>query len=67
MALGRRIAVAERRERGFAHGAETWLVPRYYRGRLIGFVQRDDNRSAMRALLALDRMLDRRARENCRS
>jgi hypothetical protein len=67
VALGRRMAVAERRERGFAHGAETLLVPRYYRGRLIGFVRRDDNRSAMRALLAIDRMLDRRAPGNCRS
>ena len=67
VALGRNMATVERRERGFAYGAETLLVPRYYRGRLIGFVQRDDNRSAMRALLALDRMLDRRARENCRS
>ena len=67
VALGRRIAVAERRERGFAHGAETLLVPRYYRWRLIGFVQRDDNRSTMRALRSIDRMLDRRTGENCRS
>ena len=67
VALGRNMAAAERRERGFAYGAETLLVPRTYRGRLIGFVQRDDNRSAMRALRSIDRMLDRRTGENCRS
>jgi hypothetical protein len=57
----------EKRERAFAYGAETLLVPRTYRGRLIGFVQRDDNRSAMRALRMLDRMIDRRTGENCQS
>jgi hypothetical protein len=67
VALGRNMAAVERREGAFAHGAETLLVPRYYRGRLIGFVQRDDNRSAMRALRSIDRMLDRRTHENCQN
>jgi hypothetical protein len=67
VALGRNMAAVEKRERAFAYGAETLLVPRTYRGRLIGFVQRDDNRSAMRALRMLDRMIDRRTGENCQS
>lgn len=40
-------------------GIETLLVPRYYRGRLIGFVQREDLAGAMRLLLRLDRLADR--------
>ena len=42
-------------------GADTLLVPRYYRGRLIGFVQREDAAGAMRMLGQLDRMADRAA------
>jgi hypothetical protein len=38
---------------------ETLLVPRFYRGRLIGFVQREDVAGAMRALRRLDRVNDR--------
>jgi hypothetical protein len=37
-------------------GNETLLVPRYYRGRLIGFVQREDVSGAMRQLARLDRL-----------
>jgi hypothetical protein len=37
-------------------GIETLLVPRYYRGRLIGFVQREDVGAAMRLLSRLDRL-----------
>jgi hypothetical protein len=40
-------------------GIETLLVPRYYRGRLVGFVQREDTAGAMRLLLRLDRLADR--------
>ena len=38
---------------------ETILVPRFYRGRLIGFVQREDTAGAMRVLAQLDRIADR--------
>lgn len=40
-------------------GVETIWVPRYYRGRLIGFVQREDVRGAMRHLRVLDRIAER--------
>ena len=40
-------------------GIETILVPRYYRGRLVGFVQREDVGAAMRKLALLDRLADR--------
>ena len=39
----------------FALAFEPMLVPRFYRGRLVGFVQREDNAAALRALRALDR------------
>lgn len=42
-----------------ASRVETLLVPRYFRGRLIGYVQRDDVAGAMRTLNMLDRMADR--------
>jgi hypothetical protein len=38
-----------------AYSFETMLVPRFYRGRLVGFVQREDHAAALRALRALDR------------
>ncbi len=34
-------------------------MPRHYRGRLIGFVQREDTGAAMRALRQLDRLAER--------
>jgi hypothetical protein len=40
-------------------GIETIWTPRYYRGRLIGFVAREDQRGAMRRLGQLDRIADR--------
>ena len=40
-------------------GSETLLVPRYYRGRLIGFVQREDAGAAMRLLRRLDQVAER--------
>lgn len=40
------------------HAFETILVPRFYRGRLVGFVQRQDNQAALRALAELDRHAD---------
>jgi hypothetical protein len=38
---------------------ETLLVPRYYRGRLIGYVEREDVRGAMAQLGVLDRLAAR--------
>ena len=38
---------------------ETLLVPRYYRGRLIGYVQREDLSGAMARLARLDRLAAR--------
>jgi hypothetical protein len=38
---------------------ETLLVPRYYRGRLVGYVQREDLSGAMARLARLDRLADR--------
>jgi hypothetical protein len=40
-------------------GIETILVPRYYRNRLVGFVQREDVGGAGRRLAELDRIADR--------
>jgi hypothetical protein len=42
---------------------DTLLVPRFYRGRLIGFVERADNRGTMRTLALLDRLADRLERQ----
>ena len=55
--LGRKVWEAKRCSPGprLAYGFETLLVPRFYRGRLIGFVQRKDNAAALRALAELDR------------
>lgn len=45
---------------GASHsGIETLLVPRFYRGRLIGFVQREDISGAIAKLRQLDRIADR--------
>jgi hypothetical protein len=38
---------------------ETLLVPRYYRGRLIGYIQREDVSGAMARLARLDRLAER--------
>jgi len=40
-------------------GIEEIWVPRYYRGRLVGFVVREDVRGAMRRLGQLDRIAER--------
>jgi hypothetical protein len=46
------------RSQAAGFGLETILVPRFYRGRLVGFVQREDFRGAMRVLARLDRLAD---------
>jgi hypothetical protein len=40
------------------HGLDTILVPRVYRGRLVGFVLREDLKGTMRTLARLDRIAD---------
>lgn len=59
-AIGRAVTEAKRCRPGpeLEYGLETMLVPRYYRGRLIGFVQRQDHRVAMRMLAELDRQIE---------
>ena len=56
-----REARAAGASRGFASssGVEILLVPRYYRGRLIGFVQREDLSGVMARLGRLDRIAAR--------
>jgi hypothetical protein len=44
--------------RDFILPFETVFVPRFYRGRLVGFVQRQDHMAALRALAELDRHED---------
>jgi hypothetical protein len=41
------------------HAFETLFVPRFYRGKLVGYVQREDHRSALRQLAHLDRIAAR--------
>ena len=48
-------------------GIDTVLVPRFYRGRLVGYVQRDDLSGAMARLARLDRLADRLAADPDRS
>ena len=40
-------------------GIDAVMVPRFYRGRLVGFVQREDVGGAMRKLVLLDRIAER--------
>ena len=42
-------------------GLETLLVPRFFRGRLIGFVQREQDHDLISKLKSLDRMIARAA------
>ena len=51
--------VARTRDEHFLHGIETLLVPRFYRGRLIGFVQKEQNHAALRTLTMLDKIAAR--------
>jgi len=51
--LARQLRAAYDRRPDLLPGAETVLVPRYYRGRLLGFVQRDDITRLMHAAAQL--------------
>lgn len=51
--------VARTRDEHFLHGIQTLLVPRFYRGRLIGFVQKEQNHAALRTLTMLDKIAAR--------
>jgi hypothetical protein len=57
--FARQARAAPRASRLMDSGIETIWVPRYYRGRLIGFIEREDVRGAMRKLGVLDRIAER--------
>lgn len=52
--------VAGQRTGDLCYQTETLLVPRFYGGRLLGFVQRPDDRHVLGTLRQLDRMIARR-------
>ena len=56
--MGRAALRARRRQPGpdLSWAMETLLVPKFYRGRLVGFVQRHDDRAAIRLLAECDQM-----------
>lgn len=60
-AQNRRVLRPALSHRALIDGVERLLVPRFYRGRLVGFIQRDDVRGAMRTLGQLDRMISAKA------
>jgi hypothetical protein len=41
-----------------SNGFETVLVPRFYRGRLVGYAQREDHWGALRTMAKLDRLAE---------
>lgn len=53
--FARQVSVAGRGPRLGLQSVDTLLVPRFYRGRLVGFTQRDDVGALMRALARIDR------------
>jgi hypothetical protein len=59
VAFAQRARAAPRPLGFMRSGIETILVPRYYRGRLVGFVQREDVGGAMRKWAELDRIAER--------
>lgn len=61
LAFARTCARAGRHPASGFGGIDTILVPRTYRGRLVGFVQREDFTGVMRVLGRLDRLADRLA------
>jgi len=56
--MGRTALRARRRQPAsdLSWALETLLVPKFYRGRLVGFVQRHDDRNAIRLLAECDRL-----------
>lgn len=56
--FSRRIQSAPRQASAMTPGAETIWVPRTYRGRLVGYVVREDLTGAMRRLGEIDRLVD---------
>ena len=58
-AFAEQAAMAGRGAPPSAFGLETIWVPRFYRGRLVGFVAREDHGEALRTLAALDHMVGR--------
>jgi hypothetical protein len=56
--FSRQIQSAPRPPAAMTPGAETIWVPRTYRGRLVGYVVREDLKGAMRRLGEIDRIVD---------
>jgi hypothetical protein len=55
-AFAAQAGLADRSARPLNDGLETIFVPRFYRGKLVGYAQREDPRSALRTLQRLDRV-----------
>jgi hypothetical protein len=58
-AFAQQARCAAHRRVGVGSSIETLLVPRFYRGRLIGYVEREDVAGAMRRLRQLGRLAER--------
>ena len=58
MDFAHQASIAGRSVPPLEHGLDTILVPRFYRGRLVGFVQREDLKGTMRNLARLDRIVE---------
>jgi hypothetical protein len=56
--FSRQVQSAPRPPAAMTPGAETIWVPRTYRGRLVGYVVREDLKGAMRRLGEIDRVVD---------
>jgi hypothetical protein len=58
--LGREGREAQRCSPGveLEYGLETVLAPRFYGGRFVGFVQRQDHRAALAMLAEIDREIE---------
>ena len=56
LAFSQQAATAARSRPFGDIGIDALLVPRFYRGRLVGFVQREDSAGALRKLAQLDRV-----------
>jgi hypothetical protein len=60
LAFARDARVSGQRTGDLCYQTETLFVPRFYGGRLLGFVQRPDDRHVLGTLRQLDRMIARR-------
>jgi hypothetical protein len=58
--VGREVREAQRCSPGvqLEYGLETVLAPRFYQGRFVGFVQRQDHRAALAMLAEINREIE---------